>query len=219
MPSNIDPLKPEEGYATTASVRANFSAAKSEIEALQTDKADALTLSAHTTNTTNPHGVTAAQVGAIDQGALDIVAGNLSNHLLDTFNPHGVTAAQVGAVDQGALDIVAGNLSNHLLDTFNPHAVTAAQVGAADAQILADLENLVNGHLTGTTDDHNLAGKADAANGYLTDPTFGGTSIAFFDAIPAAQPTITGSRTDGTALASLLLELSTMGLIVDMTDP
>ena len=208
MPSNIDPLKPEEGYATTASVRANFSAAKSEIEALQTDKADALTLSAHTTNTTNPHGVTAAQVGATPAA-----------HATDTNNPHGVTAAQVGAIDQGALDIVAGNLSNHLLDTFNPHAVTAAQVGAADAQILADLENLVNGHLTGTTDDHNLAGKADAANGYLTDPTFGGTSIAFFDAIPAAQPTITGSRTDGTALASLLLELSTMGLIVDMTDP
>ncbi len=69
MPSNIDPLKPEEGYATTASVRANFAAAKSEIEALQADKATTAALTAHTGNTANPHGVTAAQVGAIDQAA------------------------------------------------------------------------------------------------------------------------------------------------------
>jgi hypothetical protein len=36
MPSNIDPLYPEAGAATTQSVRDNFSAAKTEIEALQT---------------------------------------------------------------------------------------------------------------------------------------------------------------------------------------
>ena len=36
MTSAIDPTKPVEGNATTASVRANFATAKSEIEALQT---------------------------------------------------------------------------------------------------------------------------------------------------------------------------------------
>jgi hypothetical protein len=41
MPSAIDPANPTAGAATTASVRDNFSAAKSEIEALQTDVAAA----------------------------------------------------------------------------------------------------------------------------------------------------------------------------------
>jgi hypothetical protein len=35
MPSQIDPTKPTEGMASTADVRANFQAAKDEIEALQ----------------------------------------------------------------------------------------------------------------------------------------------------------------------------------------
>lgn len=39
MASSIDPTKPTEGSALTSDVRANFSAAKTEIEALQTDKA------------------------------------------------------------------------------------------------------------------------------------------------------------------------------------
>lgn len=37
MTSAIDPTKPAEGNATTSSVRANFQAAKDEIEALQID--------------------------------------------------------------------------------------------------------------------------------------------------------------------------------------
>ena len=40
MSSSIDATTPESGSATTASVRTNFSAAKTEIEALQTDKFD-----------------------------------------------------------------------------------------------------------------------------------------------------------------------------------
>lgn len=41
MPSAIDPTKPDAGNALTANVRSNFQAAKTEIEALQTGKADA----------------------------------------------------------------------------------------------------------------------------------------------------------------------------------
>ncbi len=41
MSSNIDATKPVAGNPTTQSVRDNFSAAKIEIEALQTGKADA----------------------------------------------------------------------------------------------------------------------------------------------------------------------------------
>jgi hypothetical protein len=39
----------------------------------------------------------------------------------------------------------------------------------------------------------------------------------FFGAVPTGQPTITGARDDGTALADLLTELATLGLIVDST--
>jgi len=39
MTSAIDPTKPPAGYAYTADVRANFAAAKSEIEGLQSDLA------------------------------------------------------------------------------------------------------------------------------------------------------------------------------------
>lgn len=62
MPSNIDPTKPVALVPTTQSVRDNFSAAKTEIEALQTGKANDTDLSAHLANVSNPHGVTAAQV-------------------------------------------------------------------------------------------------------------------------------------------------------------
>lgn len=46
MSSSINPLYPEAGSATTQSVRDNFSAAKGEIEALQSDKEDAGTAAA-----------------------------------------------------------------------------------------------------------------------------------------------------------------------------
>lgn len=41
--------------------------------------------------------------------------------------------------------------------------------------------------------------------------------IGFFGAAPVAQPTVTGSRSDGTALADLLAKLATLGIVVDGT--
>lgn len=41
--------------------------------------------------------------------------------------------------------------------------------------------------------------------------------IGFFGAAPVAQPTIEGSRSDGTALADLLTKLATLGIVVDGT--
>lgn len=46
MASNINPLYPEAGSATTQSVRDNFAAAQAEIEALQSGKEDAGTAAA-----------------------------------------------------------------------------------------------------------------------------------------------------------------------------
>lgn len=41
--------------------------------------------------------------------------------------------------------------------------------------------------------------------------------IGFFGADPAAKPEVTGARSDGTALASLLAALDTLGLLTDST--
>lgn len=49
---------------------------------------------------------------------------------------------------------------------------------------------------------------------HTIDPT-GGGQLGWYGAAPVGQQTVTGSRTDGTALASLLTALATLGLIVD----
>lgn len=54
-------------------------------------------LDAHVNNKSNPHGVTAEQVGADAAGSAATVQTNLTNHINNKNNPHGVTAAQVGA--------------------------------------------------------------------------------------------------------------------------
>jgi hypothetical protein len=46
-----------------------------------------------------------------------------------------------------------------------------------------------------------------------------GNALGFYGARPVARPRITGSRSDGTALANLLDKLEAMGLIVDNTTP
>ena len=46
-----------------------------------------------------------------------------------------------------------------------------------------------------------------------------GPTAGFFGAEPTPRPTITGSRSDGTALANLLTALHNMGLIEDNTTP
>lgn len=55
-------------------------------------------LDAHTGNKSNPHGVTASQVGADPAGSAAAVQANLNSHTGNRGNPHGVTAAQVGAI-------------------------------------------------------------------------------------------------------------------------
>lgn len=42
-------------------------------------------------------------------------------------------------------------------------------------------------------------------------------NLGFFNTTPVAKPTVTGSRSDGTALASLITALASLGLITDST--
>jgi hypothetical protein len=55
-------------------------------------------LAVHTNRTDNPHGVTAAQIGALTAEQDPVANAKLAVHTNRTDNPHGVTAAQIGAI-------------------------------------------------------------------------------------------------------------------------
>lgn len=63
----------------------------------ETVKANAASGATHATKTDNPHGVTAAQVGAFPAASGQTLQQSVTDHKNNTSNPHGVTAAQVGA--------------------------------------------------------------------------------------------------------------------------
>jgi len=69
----------------------------------------------------NPHGLTAASIGAV-------TTDEFSTHL-SASNPHGLTAASIGAV-------TTDEFSTHLQDPNNPHGITAAGIGAATSNDL-----------------------------------------------------------------------------------
>lgn len=125
-------------------------------------------LNGHTNNRSNPHGVTASQVGTYTKQEIDTkdsstlssaksyadgkagsVQTNLNTHTGSRSNPHGVTASQVGAYTKsetdtrdssvlssakgyadGKANTVQNNLNSHTGNRSNPHGVTASQVGA-----------------------------------------------------------------------------------------
>lgn len=118
------------------------------------------TLSSHVNNKTNPHNVTAAQLGLGNVNTeLAAVEGDISAHKKDTDNPHNVTAAQVGlgnvdntsdmdkpvSTAQGAaIGSVEYALVQHEKDTTNPHSVTAAQVGLGAVNNTSDADKPVS---------------------------------------------------------------------------
>jgi len=91
-------------------------------------KADDADLTAHTNNTSNPHSVTATQVGL----------GNVDN-TSDADKP--VSTAQQAALDLKADD---ADLTAHTGNTSNPHSVTAAQVGLGNVDNTSDADKPVS---------------------------------------------------------------------------
>lgn len=128
---------------------------------------------AHLTDTSNPHSVTAAQVGAPTTGSFNA-------HTTNTSNPHSVTTGQIGALaaSNNLSDVTnaatartnlaaasSASLTSHTGNTSNPHSVTAAQVGAlAAANNLSDLTNT-------TTARINLGAAESGANATITSMT------------------------------------------------
>jgi hypothetical protein len=92
-------------------------------------KADQTALTAHVSDATNPHSVTATQVGL----------GNVDN-TSDATKP-------VSGPTQNVLSLKANlsDLSNHINDLTNPHSVTAAQVGLGNVDNTSDATKPVSG--------------------------------------------------------------------------
>ena len=118
------------------------------------------TLSAHITNKTNPHNVTAAQIGLGNVNTeLAAVEGEISAHKKDTDNPHNVTAAQIGlgnvnntsdadkpvsTAQAAAIKVAKDDITAHKNNKSNPHAVTAAQVGLGNVNNTSDANKPVS---------------------------------------------------------------------------
>lgn len=122
-------------------------------------------LAAHVNNRSNPHGVTAAQVGAYTFAQADAITNpiktKVDNHVASISNPHNTTAAQVGAYLKAEVDNLINTLQNtlttnlnaHINNKSNPHNVTAAQLSV---YVKTEVDNLIN---TATT---TLNSKIDA---------------------------------------------------------
>ena len=111
-------------------------------------------LTTHINNTSNPHGVTASQVGAVPTSrtvngkalssnitlsASDVSAVPTSRTVNGKALSSNITlsASDIGADASGSASTVQGNLDSHTGDTSNPHGVTKSQVGLGNVPNVA----------------------------------------------------------------------------------
>lgn len=140
----------------------------------------------HIASTSNPHSVTAAQVGAP-------TLTDFNTHVSNTANPHATTAAQVGAPTTSAFNAHTGN-------TSNPHATTAAQVGAC-----ATANNLSELAATAATARTNIGAASAATLSTHTGDTNNphNTSLANIVGGPGAKAGVNNDITQLTAVATV----------------
>lgn len=118
-------------------------------------------LVAHKSDKENPHGVTAAQVGAVTPQALEERLGEMdvsvpkevTDHLNDRSNPHDVTAWEVGAVTPDELEeavstAVEGCATKEYVDRNLAHMATADLVETFVNTQIDIHSNLANPHST-----------------------------------------------------------------------
>ena len=116
-----------------------------------------LALQTHTTNTNNPHQVTAAQIGL-----------GLVNNTADVDKP--VSKAQQEAINavkeelSGKLTDTTNTLTNHIEDKNNPHQVTKEQLGLGNVDNTSDLNKPIS-----TATQAALDKKADLVDGLVPE--------------------------------------------------
>lgn len=148
MASSIDTTKPVSGTPTTASVRQNFTYAKSEIEALQSGKADlaspALTGTATAVNLTVSGTLNAS--GTLQVGGVAVTATAAELNILD-----GVTAT---AAELNILDGVTATAAE--LNILDGVTATTAELNKLDGVLATTAElNILDG-VTATAAELNI---------------------------------------------------------------
>lgn len=118
MASTIDTTKPTSGVAYTADVRENFIRAKTEIEALQS----------HAASTTNPHSVTATQVGADPAGTASAA---IATHESES-DPHPQYFSATTDGEIAALTLVTVDAEDHILIEDASDANSKKRIAASD---------------------------------------------------------------------------------------
>ena len=146
------------GLATAAALSAETTRAKNA------EQANASAISTHKADKKNPHGVTAAQVGAYTKGEVD-AKGYVTKTVTNGLATAAALTAEVTRAKKAeqANATAAANAkkaaADHAARTDNPHAVTAAQVGAVPTT------RTINGY----TLDKDLDLYADDVGAYSTE--------------------------------------------------
>lgn len=130
-PANGDLLAYADGAIVNRTLaEANVAAADALATLSGTVSTLGTSLSSHAGNTSNPHSVTASQVGAYTSGQVDSLLGSyalssaLTSHAGNTSNPHNVTASQVGAYTTAEVDDLIAGVSGGSLTS--PYTLTAS---------------------------------------------------------------------------------------------
>lgn len=159
----------------------------------------------------------AQNIGIIPSSStiLTVCAGNAA--------PTTLRGLRSGQTDAGTTTIVVGLITGH-----NSSGTPAAGFGSAH-QFQAETsttEDVAQTEVRSSWVDATHASRAGswAVGAYYTSSwqegvrvtaDTGGVKLGFYAATPVAKQTVSGSRTDGTALASLLTALANLGLITD----
>jgi hypothetical protein len=160
---------------------AGLTAALASKAALADWQATDAALTAHVADLSNPHGVTAVQVGADPTGT---ASGLVASHAAGS----GVHAISGVTGLQSALDLKAdaSSLTAHTSNTSNPHAVTAAQLGITDVGsgiIISAAERTKLSGIEALADVTDTANVTAAGAAMLTGASFtGAISVVVTDA-------------------------------------
>ena len=127
-------------------------------------------LNTHASNVSNPHKVTAAQVGAYTKAETDTKIANLIDSAPETLNTLNELAASLGDDPNFATTMstelgkkaTKDELNTHANNTSNPHNVTKSQVGLGNVNNTSDANKPIS-----TATQTALNAKADLVNGIV----------------------------------------------------
>ena len=183
------------GFVTTEVFNQTINELRTELQKYTNDVVGGFEglIEVHTSNTSNPHNVTAAQTGAAAKTDFDA-------HVNNTNNPHKVTATQIGAA-------LSSDLTAHTTNLNNPHKVTKQQVGLGNlpnattdsmydsdvetlvvAKVTNDILKMIQSHEGDLNNPHNVT-KEQLGIGNIPTETTDSMYDASTDKIPVAKVT------------------------------